>query len=66
MNIIKTELITNYIKSHKLTIKEFCMRCKISTNIYYKIINNKINIKINNLFKIANLLKIDVYQLLNE
>lgn len=43
---LKTELITDYIKRNNLTIKEFCKRCKISTNTYYRIMSGETRIRI--------------------
>lgn len=49
---IKTELIANYIKQNKLTIKEFCKRCKISQETYYRIMNGCTNIRSSTLYRI--------------
>lgn len=62
-NLINTMLITNYIKEHNLTIKEFCNNCNISQNIYSKIMNNNNNFDANKLFNIAKALQIQAYKL---
>ena len=49
---IKTELITNYIEQNHLTIKEFCAKCQISKNTYYKIMKGNTNIYSMTMYKI--------------
>lgn len=50
---IKTELITDYIKQNHLTIKEFCKKCKMSPNTYYRIMKGATNINIRIIYNIA-------------
>ena len=64
--LIKTELIMNYIKNNNLTKKEFCKQCNISIYILNKILNYKTNIRITAFIKIAELLKIHMYELLED
>ena len=64
-NIIKTELIENFIKENNLSKSKFCKICKISQSTLNKIMTNSENLRIVALFKIARVLKIQVYQMLN-
>lgn len=64
-NSFKKEIIENYLKENKITKTKFCKLCSISLCTLEKIINNK-NYRINALFKIAKVLKIQVYQMFNE
>ena len=64
-NTIKTELIENFIKDNNLSKSKFCKMCKISQSTLNKIITNSENFKIIALFKIARVLKIQVYQMFN-
>lgn len=64
-NTIKTELIENFIKDNNLSKSKFCEMCKISQSTLNKIITNNENFRIIALFKIASVLKIQVYQMFN-
>ena len=64
--LIKLNMINEYIIKNNLTIKEFCKKCNISCSIYYKIVNNRCNFRLNALFKIARELKVNVWQIVNE
>lgn len=64
-NTIKTELIKNFIKENNLSKSKFCEMCKISQSTLNKIITNNENFRIIALFKIARVLKIQVYQMFN-
>ena len=64
-NTIKTELIENFIKENNLSKSKFCKMCKISQSTLNKIITNNENFRIIALFKIARVLKIQVYQMFN-
>lgn len=64
-NTIKTELIENFIKDNNLSKSKFCKMCKISQSTLNKIITNNENFRIIALFKIARVLKIQVYQMFN-
>lgn len=65
-NLIKTELITDYITKNKLTKTKFCKLCNISYSVYVKIMSNQYNFCIVSLFKIAKLLNIEVKDLCNK
>ena len=62
---IKTELIENYIKENNLSKSKFCKMCKISQSTLYKIMTNGENFRIIALFKIARVLKIQVFEMFN-
>lgn len=64
-NTIKTELIENFIKENNLSKSRFCKMCNISQSTLNKIMNNSENFRIIALFKIARVLKIQVYQMFN-
>lgn len=64
-NTIKNELIENFIKDNNLSKSKFCKMCKISQSTLNKIITNNENFRIIALFKIARVLKIQVYQMFN-
>ena len=62
-NTIKTELIENFIKDNNLSKSKFCEMCKISRSTLNKIMTNSENFRIIALFKIARVLKIQIYQM---
>ena len=64
-NTIKTVLIENFIKDNNLSKSKFCKMCKISQSTLNKIMTNSENFRIIALFKIARVLKIQVYQMFN-
>ncbi len=45
-NIIKTELIENFVKENNLSKSKFCKMCKISQSTLYKIMTNGENFRI--------------------
>lgn len=61
----KTEIITNFIKENNLTKTKFCQLCNIRLITYEKIFHNKFNIDLNDLVKIAKMIKIEISQLIN-
>lgn len=64
-NTIKNELIENFIKDNNLSKSKFCKMCKISQSTLNKIITNNENFRIIALFKIARVLKIQVFEMFN-
>ena len=64
-NTIKTELIENFVKENNLSKSKFCKMCKISQSTLNKIITNNENFRIIALFKIARVLKIQVFEMFN-
>lgn len=62
-NTIKTELIYNFIKQNNLSKRQFSKLCKISPNTLNKIMSNCKNFNIVSLFKIARILKVQIYQM---
>lgn len=64
-NTIKTELIENSIKENNLSKSKFCEMCKISQSTLNKIMTSNEKFRIIALFKIARVLKIQVYQMFN-
>lgn len=63
LNVIKTDLIKNFIKENGLTIAKFCELCKISPSTLYRIFNGK-NFILVALFKIACIMKVRVCELI--
>ena len=63
--LINIKIIQDFIKQMNLTKSDFCKMAKISQRIFNKILKNQNNFRIVALFKIARLLKIQVYQLFN-
>ena len=64
-NTIKTEIIEKFMLENKISKTKFCKMCKISPNTLNKIIANDFNFEIIALFKIARVIKIEVYQMFN-
>lgn len=64
-NKIKVELIENFIKDNNLSKTKFCEMCKISQSTLNKIMTNSKNFRIIALFKIARVLKIQVFEMFN-
>ena len=64
-NTIRTELIENFIKENNLSKSKFCKMCKINQSTLNKIMTNSENFRIIALFKIARVLKIQVFEMFN-
>ena len=62
---IKTEIIENYMKEHNLSKNKFCKMCNVNIQTLNKILKNDFRFRVNALFKIARVLKIEVYQMFN-
>ena len=62
---IKTEIIGSYMKEHNLSKNKFCKMCNVNIQTLNKILNNDFRFRVNALFKIARVLKIEVYQMFN-
>ena len=62
-NLIKTELIENFMSEKKLSKVGFCKECKISVATLNKILRNNDNLRIIALFKIAKVMKINISDL---
>ncbi len=63
-NKINTEKISDYIGAHNLTKTAFCKLCRISISTFNRILSGE-NFFINALFKIARVMKVEVYTLCN-
>ena len=64
-NTIKTEIIEKFMLDNKISKTRLCKMCKISLNTLNKIMANNFNFKITALFKIAKVIKIEVYKMFN-
>jgi predicted transcriptional regulator len=62
-NEINVEMIKNYMKENGLSKAKFCRQCKISMEVFNKILVNKDNFRIIALFKIAIVMKIEIFQM---
>ena len=64
-NTIKTEIIENFMLENQISKTKFCKMCKISPSTLNKIMTNDDNFGIIALFKIARVIKVQVYQMFN-
>ena len=64
-NLIKIEIIKDYIGQNKLSKTKFAEMCKLSVNTLNKILNNQTNVYVIALFKIAKVLNMPVHLLCN-
>ena len=64
-NTIKTEIIEKFMLENKISKTKFCKMCKIGLNTLNKIMNNDYNFEIIALFKIARVIKLQVYNMFN-
>lgn len=65
-NIIKTEVILEFMEKNNLSPTAFCKFCKISKSSYDKIMNNDLRVKIKTVLKIMVAMKIRLNQLVNK
>lgn len=63
---IKAEIFLDYMKKEGLSKSAFCKKCKISYTTLQKILNNDWNFGITALFRIARVIKVEVYQMFEE
>lgn len=63
---IKTEIFLNYMEKEGLSKTAFCKKCKISYHTLQKILNNDWNFRFTALFRIARVIKVEVYQMFEE
>ena len=59
---VKIEIIEKFIKENKISKRAFCKLCKISPSTLNKRMSKRDNFRIIALFKIAKVIKIEVYQ----
>lgn len=62
-NTINAEMILYFIREKGLTKSSFCKLCNIGVKTLNKILANKDNFRVIALFKIARVMKKEVYQL---
>ena len=65
-NNFNTEIIEEYIIKNSLSKKQFCKLCKIDYCVLDKILDGNANFKIHYLFKIAEKINIEIYELFKE
>lgn len=66
MEIIKVEIIKNYMINNNLSKKSVCKLCKISYETLQKILHNQYNFRVNAIFKVAKFLNVEVTELFND
>ncbi|MBO5954844.1 MAG: helix-turn-helix transcriptional regulator [Clostridia bacterium] len=64
-DVIKTEVFENYMREHNLTKTQFCGLCGINVVTYNRIISRQ-NFRILALFKIAKVIKVEVWQMFKD
>ena len=64
-NLINIEIIKKYMLENKISKTKFCKMCKISPSTLNKIMTGDDNFRIIAFFKIAKVIKIEVYQMFN-
>lgn len=65
IDTIKIEIIEKFMLKNNISKTKFCKECKISLKTLNKIMANDFNFKTVALFKIAKVIKIEVFQLFN-
>lgn len=63
MKYYKFELIEKFRRENKLGVEEFCKKCKIAMQTYYKIKNQLLNVRASAVFKIAKVINCNMYEL---
>lgn len=64
-DVIKTEVFEDYMKEHNLTKTKFCQLCEIGVQTFNRIISRQ-NFRISALFKIAKVIKVEVWQMFKD
>lgn len=62
-NLIKTEIIENYLQENNLSKTKFCKMCGISHSTFRKIMDNDSNSSLVALFKVVKVMKIHLYEI---
>ena len=65
-NIIKTEVILEFMEKNNLSPSAFCKFCKISKSSYDKIMHNNLQFRIKTILKIAIAMKVRLNQLVSQ
>ena len=63
MRYFKEELILDFIKGKGWTARKFCKECKITINTFLKILNQQLDFKLIALFKIAQMMNLEIFNL---
>lgn len=64
--IFNIKAVKEYIKTNKLTIKQFCLKCGISYYNYRQFMNDDLNITIPNVYFIARGIGINLCEMFNK
>lgn len=62
-NLIKTELIEEFLKEKEWSKSEFCRQCKISYKTFQKIMSNDYNFDLRALFRVCRIMGVDIYKI---
>jgi len=62
--IFKTELIIEFMEKNGSSKTDFCKACRIAPSVFDKIMNQKMNFRAIAIFRIARVMKLQVYELL--
>lgn len=60
---LNIKVFINYMKENNLSKTKFCKMCKVSPFVLQKILQNNCTFRITALFKIARVMKIQVYEM---
>ena len=64
-DLIKAEIIERYLQENNISKTKFCKLCKINIKTLNKILSNNTNFELIALFRIANVINVQVYQMFN-
>ena len=64
-DVIKTEVFENYMKVNSLSKTKFCKICGIGVDTFNRIVSRQ-NFRLKALFKIAKVIKIEVWQMFKD
>jgi len=62
-NLIKTELIEDFLKEKEWSKTKFCRQCKISYKTFQKIMSNDYNFDVRALFRVCKIIGVEVYKI---
>ena len=64
-DLIRTELIENYISENGLSKTQFCKLCKISVSTLNRVLNGE-NVNLTSIFRIAKTMKVELRQIVKQ
>ena len=66
MKIFNTQIVKDYIKNNKLTVKQFCENCKISYYSYRQFMNDDLKISVPKVFRMARIIGVHLCFMFNK